>query len=234
MVAAVARRPRSHRCTDAAATALPCAWSSALPPHLLSGHGESFESNPNECIGNNGYQPPMRLPTIFILAIDSSAPPRPWLCSKPTHFCHTIITRLRPIKSPVCASSANGSGFVCFSAQPVVRYLCIRTKCAYLILQRLLVDRFGRVPNHARLLLLPQPVAVLHVAFHVRVGQCFTVGRHNVPGAYDLHALQCTSCVLYSVVWKNCLCAPLTSTSTVPFTFDRPSFSSPYRSDVSL
>lgn len=100
---------RSHR-RSGAPLALLWAQPLLLPlrpsSHPLSGHGESFESNPNECIGNNGYQPPMRLPTMFILAIDSSAPPRPWLCSKPTHFCHTIITRLRPSKSPVCACAS--------------------------------------------------------------------------------------------------------------------------------
>lgn len=80
---------------------------------LRSGHGESFESKPNECIGNNGYQPPIRLPTKFSLFIDSSAPPNPWLCSKPRHFCHTIITRLRPKTSAVCDSSKKSVRFFC-------------------------------------------------------------------------------------------------------------------------
>lgn len=67
-------------------------------------HGESFESEPNECIGNNGYQPPICW-AKFNLSKDNSAPPRPWLCSKPMHLCHTIITRFRPNTSAVCGVS---------------------------------------------------------------------------------------------------------------------------------
>lgn len=62
---------------------------------MLSGHGESFVSDPNECIGNNGNHPP----TCWFsatLSTESSAPPSPWLCSKPTHRCHTIMMRFRP------------------------------------------------------------------------------------------------------------------------------------------
>lgn len=62
---------------------------------LSSGHGESFESEPNECIGNNGYQPPVCCFSL-IVSKNISAPPKPWLWSNPVPRCQTIMTIERP------------------------------------------------------------------------------------------------------------------------------------------
>lgn len=43
----------------------------------MSGQGESFESEPNECIGNNGYHPPICWVSDVIFSKLISAPPNP-------------------------------------------------------------------------------------------------------------------------------------------------------------
>lgn len=67
----------------------------------ICGHGESFESEPNECIGNNGYQPPVYCLSL-IVSKNISAPPRPWLWSKPVPRCQTMMTIERPKISAPC------------------------------------------------------------------------------------------------------------------------------------
>lgn len=67
----------------------------------ICGHGESFESEPNECIGNNGYQPPVYCLSL-IVSKNISAPPRPWLWSKPVPRCQTMMTIDRPKMSAPC------------------------------------------------------------------------------------------------------------------------------------
>lgn len=66
-----------------------------------TGQGESFESEPIEWMGNRGYQARLcsRMHKSSRLI---SAPPMPWLCSKPMPFCHTIITTVRPYTSVAC------------------------------------------------------------------------------------------------------------------------------------
>lgn len=54
-------------------------------------HGESFESEPKLCMGNSGYHPSVTWVSFRASSV-TSAPPSPWLCSKP--FCRSqSITR---------------------------------------------------------------------------------------------------------------------------------------------
>lgn len=73
--------------------------------YLLRCQGELSESEPAyECIGNKGYQPPICC-ALLTLSKLTSVPPRPWLCSKPTQRCHSIITILRPNTSELYSES---------------------------------------------------------------------------------------------------------------------------------
>lgn len=57
---------------------------------------------------------------------------------------------------------------------------------AHLILDGLLVDGFGGVTNNARLLLVPQPLAVLDVTLDIRVRRRLAVRVDNVSCADQL------------------------------------------------
>lgn len=49
-------------------------------------HGESLESEPKLCIGKSGYHPSVTCVSFRASSV-TSAPPNPWLCSKP--FCRS-------------------------------------------------------------------------------------------------------------------------------------------------
>lgn len=62
-----------------------------------------------------------------------------------------------------------------------------RLKSPYLVFKTLLVARLQRVAYHSGLLLVLQPLPVLHVTLHIRVGRLVTIdgqeiARHNNLG----------------------------------------------------
>lgn len=64
----------------------------------LNHHGESAVWVPRVWIGKIGYQPTLRV-VRGRSSRSTSAPPRPWLLSKPCFFSHSITKRLRPSAS---------------------------------------------------------------------------------------------------------------------------------------